>query len=511
MEWDNANRYRLLLKINNAIVSGMNREDLFKRVAKEIKHIVPYDRFSINLYDEKKKVLRYFSTAEGVSPKAISNDERPLEKGAIAREVIRSRKPVIIPDLNKRNYWSSVRVMLKAGLTTSLAFPLITRGKLLGVFHFSFKKKPRQIDVLSQFLMELSDIVAVAVDNMLAYNQLNEINQNLVRQKHYLMERAEDAYSPDSFFYASAEMEQVMHQVELVAATDASVLVTGETGTGKDFVARHIHRLSPRRGELFVKVNCPALSASLFESELFGHTEGAFTGAVGSRAGRFEMADRGTIFLDEIGELSIDLQAKLLHVLQDRCFERVGGSHPVEIDVRVIAATNCDLDQAVNEGGFRRDLYHRLNTVSIHLPSLAERIEDVPGLVRRLNLVESERAHRSAPTYTAGALGVLCDHSWPGNVRELKNLVKRMIILHPGETVSGRVLQTYLETEKNESNPWRYSLAEAERHHIEFVLKRTKGRLGGKQGAASLMGIPRTTLQYRLKKHGIDPKGFAAG
>lgn len=509
MEWDDATRYRLLLKINNAIVSGIDREDLFKKLAGEIKNILPYDRFSINLYDEKKKVLRYFSTAEGVSPKAISNDERPLEKGAIAREAIRSRKPVIIPDLNKRNYWSSVRVMLKAGLTTSLAFPLITRGKVLGVFHFSFKKKPQHIDILAQFLGELTDIVAVAVDNMLAYNQLNEINQNLVRQKHYLLERAEDAYSPGSFFYASPVMEQVMHQVELVAATDASVLITGETGTGKDFVARHIHRLSPRGGELFVKVNCPALSAGLFESELFGHAEGAFTGAVGSRAGRFEMADGGTIFLDEIGELSIDLQAKLLHVLQDKCFERVGDSRPVEINVRVIAATNCDLDQAVRRGFFRSDLYHRLNTVCIHLPSLVERIEDVPGLVQLLNRVESHRAHRSAPSYTTGALEVLCDHSWPGNVRELKNLVKRMIILHPGETVSGRVLQTYLETGKKESRNWIYSLAETERNHIVFVLNRTKGRLGGKQGAASLMGIPRTTLQYRLKKHGIDPKRFA--
>ena len=508
MVWDDATRYRLLLKINNAIVSDINRKNLFNQLAKEIKRILTYDRFSINLYDEEKNVLRYFSVADGISPKAISDDERPLEKGAIAREVIRSRKPVIIPDLSKRNYWSSVRVMLKAGLNTSLAFPLITRGKVLGVLHFSFKKKPPQLEELVQFLRELTDSVAVAVENMLAYNQLNKINRNLIRQKQYLLERAEDAYTPEAFYYASPAMEKVMHQVELVAATDASVLITGETGTGTDFVAHQIHRLSPRRGELFVKVNCPALSASLFESELFGHTQGAFTGAAGPRTGRFEMADGGTIFLDEIAELPIERQAKLLHILQDKRFERVGGNQLIEINVRVVAATNCDMDQAVRRGAFRSDLYHRLNTVSLHLPSLRERVEEVPGLVQRLNRLESQRAHRSAPTYTTDALDVLCEHSWPGNVRELKNLVKRMIILHPGETVTGRVLQNYLETGKTEPGNWSFSLAEVERQHIEFVLMRTKGRLGGKKGAAALMAMPRTTLQYRLKKHGIDPKRF---
>jgi len=508
MVWDAAIRYRLLLEINNAIVKHTNREELFNQLADEIKKIVSYDRFSINLYDEKKKLLSYFSTAEGISPKAISGDERPLEKGAIARAAIRSREPVIIPDLTRRNYWSSVRAMLKTGLTASFAFPLITRGQVLGVLHFSFKTCPRQLDELVQFFRELTDVVAVAVENMLAYSQLKEVNQNLVQQRRYLLERVEEAYNPEAFYYASPAMQRVMEQVELIAPTDASVLITGETGTGKDFVARHIHRLSPRRAGLFVKVNCPALTASLFESELFGHARGAFTGAVDSRVGRFEMAGGGTIFLDEIGELPIDRQAKLLHVLQDKYFERVGDSRPVETNARVVAATNRDLDTAVRQGDFRSDFYYRLNTFSLHLPPLRKRIEDIPGLVQRLNWTEAQKAHRTAPNYAPGAIAMLCSHQWPGNVRELKNLIKRMIIMQAGKTVTPRDVQTFVETGQTEPVQSNYILAEAERQHIEMVLTKTNGRLAGRQGAASLLGIPRTTLQYRLKKHGIDQNSF---
>jgi len=349
-----------------------------------------------------------------------------------------------------------------------------------------------------------------AVENMLAYSQLKEVNQNLVQQKRYLLERVEEAYNPDAFFYESLAMRKVMEQVELIAPTDASVLITGETGTGKDLIARHIHRLSPRRAGLFVKVNCPALTANLFESELFGHARGAFTGAVDSRVGRFEMAHGGVIFLDEIGELPIDRQAKLLHVLQDKYFERVGESRPIEANARVVAATNRDLDTAVRRGDFRSDFFYRLNTFSLHLSPLRERIEDIPGLVQRLNWTEAQKAHRTAPKYTPAAIEILCGHQWPGNVRELKNLVKRMIIMQAGKTITARDVQTLVETGQTESVLSNYILAEAERRHIEMVLTKTNGRLGGKQGAATLLGIPRTTLQYRLTKHGIDHNRFRA-
>jgi formate hydrogenlyase transcriptional activator len=221
------------------------------------------------------------------------------------------------------------------------------------------------------------------------------------------------------------------------------------------------------------------------------------------------MANGGTIFLDEIGELPVELQAKLLHVLQDKSFERVGDNRPIEVNVRVIAATNRDMNQAIRKSKFRSDLFYRLNTVEIKLPPLRERHEDVPGLVQWLNQLESRKANRHAPRYIPSAMEVLRDHHWPGNVRELKNLVKRMIIMHPGENISGKDVEILVESGQSNTGSREYSLAAAERQHIEMVLARTNGRLGGKQGAAALLRIPRTTLQYRLKKLGIDHKSFA--
>ncbi|BEQ13537.1 sigma 54-interacting transcriptional regulator [Desulfoferula mesophila] len=504
MSRDTASRYRLLLEINNAIVKHTDRKTLFQALATEIRKIVPYDRISINIYDPHTKSLSYFSIAEGVSAQGLEDENRPLAKGAIAQEVIRSRRPLIIPDLNQRSYWASVRSLLQAGLTASMAFPLITRGRVLGTIHLSFIEKPADFAELGGFLAELADVVAVAVENMLAHTRLQELNKNLAQQKHYLLEETEDSYGPDSFFYASPKMAEVMRQAALMAASDASVLITGETGTGKEVVARHLHRESPRREALFVKVNCPALSAGLFESELFGHTKGAFTGAERQRVGRFEMAQGGSLLLDEIGELPLHLQAKLLHVLQDKRFERVGDSRTIEVNFRVIAATNRDLEDAVLQKQFRSDLFYRLNTVSLRLPPLRERREDIPLLIRRLTELQAGRTHREPPFYSPQAVEQLQQHSWPGNVRELKNLVKRLLILRPGKTISGAEIQKFLEPGQSLASVPPMTLAEVERQHIERVLAQTGGVLSGENGAAALLGVPRTTLQYRIKKHGIN-------
>ena len=504
-----AQRYQLLLEINQAIVKFTNRKDLFQAIAKETKKIVPYDRLAINLYDSQNQSLSYFGTAVGVSPKGMGGNKRPLEHGAIARETIRTRQPVIIPDLNRRRYWSSVRSLMSAGLTSSMAFPLIAREKILGTIHFSFKQCPADIQKLAVFLGEFADVASVAVDNMLAYTSLKKTNQSLVQQKHFILENSEDSYRTDSFFYTSPAMAEVMQQVELIAASDASVLITGETGTGKDYVARYIHRLSPRRESLFVKVNCPALTESLFESELFGHAKGAFTGAVSERVGRFEVAHGGTVFLDEIGELPPSQQAKLLNVLQDHTFERVGDSKSITADFRAVAATNRDMDQAIGAKEFRSDLFYRLSTFSLHLPPLRERMEDIPLLVHKLSQVQAAKTHLKLPIYTPSAMEVLCKYHWPGNVRELKNLVKRINILRPGESVSAGDVAAYTESGDSTLGAGRLTLHEVERQHLEKVMTMTSGRLGGAQGAAHILGIPRTTLQYRLKKHGLDPKDFS--
>ena len=299
MHWNLETRYRILLSINNAIITQTSREKLFEALATEIRKHFRYDRLSINLYDPGAKSLSYFAAADGISPAGISSKgSRPLAKGSIAQMVINSRNPVIIEDLNRFEDLPSVVSMLDSGLTATMAFPLLVRGRVLGTVHFSFRNRPDDIHELAEVLTDVSNQVAIAVDNMLNYVELARLNENLERQKRFLMVNADEAYHQDHFFYVSPAMVEIMNQIELVADTDASVLIVGETGTGKDYLARTIHNLSSRRDHLFVKINCPALTSSLIESELFGHGKGAFTGANALRIGRFEMADRWTVFLD---------------------------------------------------------------------------------------------------------------------------------------------------------------------------------------------------------------------
>jgi transcriptional regulator with GAF, ATPase, and Fis domain len=289
------------------------------------------------------------------------------------------------------------------------------------------------------------------------------------------------------------------------------VLITGETGTGKDYLARCIHQMSPRRDQLFIKVNCPALVSSLFESELFGHAKGAFTGAEQTRVGRFELADGGSVFLDEIAELPIALQAKLLHVLQDNHFERVGEHRPVNVDFRVIAATNKNLEDEIRSGQFRQDLFYRLNIVHVRVPPLRERLEDIGLLVEKLTQVQAEKTNRPEPLYSEGAIRKLGTYDWPGNVRELKNLVKRMMILRPGEKITGNDIDKILSaagTDRQKLPKEVSTLADAQRQHIVQALIKTGGIIGGSNGAARLLGLPRSTLQYRLKKLGIQPNDY---
>ncbi len=509
MHWDLETRYRILLSINNAIITQTSREKLFQTLATEIRKHFPYDRLSINLYDSKTESLSYFAAADGIAPEGISNRRsRPLAKGSIARMVISAKKPIIIEDLNLYEDLPSVISMLHSGLTATLAFPLMVRSRLLGTVHFSFRNRPEDVDRLAEVLTDVSNQVAIAVDNMLSYTELAEYSENLERQKRFLMVNAGADYSHDHFFYASPAMTEIMNQIELVADTDASVLITGETGTGKDYLARTIHDLSSRRDHLFVKINCPALTSSLIESELFGHGKGAFTGAHVMRMGRFEMADRGTVFLDEVGDLPANLQAKLLQVIQDGEFERVGESRPIRVNLRIIAATNRDLEKAISEGSFRRDLYYRLNMVNMHTPRLQDRPEDIPLLVERLTALQANKMNRTAPEYTEPAIERLIHYHWPGNVRELKNLVIRLVILRPGKRIIEADINKILNTFPSDQETPVGALTAVERSHIERALMQCKGVLGGPRGAAQVLGLPRSTLQYRLRKLGLKANDY---
>ena len=508
MQWDATTRYEILLKINNAIITNNTRESLFRALARELCEHFPYDGLSINLYDPKSKTLKHFAAAEGIYPVDISfKEKRPLKKSSVTAMVIESGCPTIIENLTEHPHIESTSIV-KAGLTAVMVFPLIIREQVLGTIHFFFKKTPDHISELKEVLSDVSKQTAIAVYNMLAYCDLRTQNATLNQQKRFLLDNAEDEYRQDNFFFVSPSVTKIIELTEKIADTDASVFITGETGTGKELVARRIYYRSNCDG-LFVKINCPALTPTLFEDELFGHKKGAFTGADSRRVGRFEMASGGTVFLDEIAELPPKLQAKLLHVLQDCRFEIVGDSRPIDVNFRVIAATNQDIDESMRTGNFRKDLYYRLSTVLINIPPLRERKEDIPILVESLAELEAKKTNKQVTTYTTGALDLMSRYPWPGNVREIKNFVRRMFILRPGEQITEKIVHESLKfSDYVTSNKEMTKLVHVERDHIESVLNTCRGVVGGRYGAAHLLGLPRSTLLYRLKKYGINLSEF---
>ena len=507
MSWSSTRKYETLLIINNAIITQKTREGLFGAIATQIKKVFHYDRCSIQLYDPKDKSLRYFTTAKGIKPDGISCEtSRPLSTGSIANLVIESGKPIVIKDLSKAEQLTSADAMAKEGLKSTMAFPLIIRDEIIGSIHLSFKKCPENIEKLSSFLGELCGQIPIAVDNMLSYEKLRGINEKLEKQKGFVLERLNKLNQ--EFYYTSRKMTELRKDIDLVADSDTSILITGETGTGKDLIARYLHNRSSRRENLFVKVNCAALVPSLIESEFFGHAKGSFTGAIAKRTGRFEMADGGTIFLDEIGELPLHGQAKLLQVLEDKSFERIGESTPISVDFRIISATNHNLTERVRDGKFRRDLFYRINTIHLVVPPLRERIEDIDLLLRCFTTKFAEMMQRPEVRYTSSAIEALCRYPWPGNVRELQNAVERLIILSNGETVTetdiGRLLHPFESKEMTTEGSRFLTRDEMEKKHIEEALELCRGSIGGRHGAAQLLGIPRSTLQYRVKKLGVE-------
>lgn len=502
--------YKALLQVNNAIVTQTTSAGLFKSLSQSIQKIINYDRFSICIYEAESDTLTWFAVAEGVAVEGLDDSARPLEKGSVARSVIKSGVPIIIRDMGEYEHWPSIKLMMDKGLRSTMAFPLIARGTILGTLHLSFKTVPDDIDSLARFLTELSAQVAIAVDNMLAHTKLMNINASLKQQNQYLIDSGCSDYHGRFFHYSNPAMKRIIEQVETIANSDASVLITGETGTGKDYLANFIHSRSNRRDALFVKINCPALAESLFESELFGHAKGAFTGANAKRVGRFEMANGGTIFLDEIGELSPTLQAKLLHVIQDKKFERVGESRAISADFRVIAATNADLEKAIQEKSFRSDLYYRLNTVSFHMPPLRERVDEIEQLVHQMTRMYVAAMRCDPPQYADDVFLALMRYPWPGNIRELKNIVNRMVIAYHGKRVSARDIEPFLNLRREQGLPQSLAtLDDVEREHLVKVLTLTKGVVGGSKGAAKLLQIPKSTLQYKLRKHRLRPTDFS--
>jgi formate hydrogenlyase transcriptional activator len=495
-------QYRLLLEINNAIISNLTRESLFRAITEALRKVVSFDRAV--LYDAENDVLRTFAL-EGPELPGHSHDLHGISRqGTAAGWVLDHRQSRLRRNIEVEPRVPADEIMVAGGVRAYVCVPLMTRGRAFGALLLQSFAPNRYSPEDVPLLEEVAKQIALAVENMRAYEEIARLRAKLEEENRYLQEEIKSDHNFEEIVGQSRAIKEVFKAIEAVAPAGATVLITGETGTGKELVARALHNLSPRRGKALIKVNCAALPAGLIESELFGHEKGAFTGAIARKIGRFELAHGGTLFLDEIGDLPLELQPKLLRVLQEGEFERIGASHTTTVDVRVVAATNRDLETAVQENRFRSDLYYRLNVFPIRLPPLRERTEDIPLLVRYLTLKYGPRLGKRISNVPPAIMEVLQTYSWPGNVRELENVIERATILSAGAeldlgwwplTTGGRGRAGGTRT-----------LEEVEREHIRAVLELTGWRVSGERGAAEHLGMKPTTLEARMKKLGITRK-----
>jgi len=501
---DEKDRLMLLLELTNSVVSNLDLHEVLSAVMTTSRRVMRSDTAGVLLPDASGGHLRVcaLDSPEG---KEILQDGRliPLD-GTVAGHVFRTGTPWVgyVDDLLKTGLeahekWSAL------GFKVGCVLPLISRNRVLGTLGLRRRDENAYTDDEVQFLMQVANQIAIAVENALAYGEIRALKDKLALEKLYLEDEIRSDRAFEEIIGKSTALRRVLRQVETVAPTDATVLIYGETGTGKELIARAIHNLSPRRPQAFVKLNCAAIPTGLVESELFGHERGAFTGAITQRIGRFELANHGTVFLDEIADLPLELQPKLLRVLQEREFERLGNSRTLRSDARLIAATNGDLAAMVEAQRFRADLFYRLNVFPIHLPPLRERVEDIPLLVRHFVQHFARRMNRTIETISSDTMESLVRYQWPGNIRELENVMERAVILS-----SGPVLRVPLEDLRDrfapgQANGTHRTLEEAERAHILATVKETKWVLSGPRGAATRLGMNRSTLQFRMKKLGI--------
>jgi formate hydrogenlyase transcriptional activator len=386
---------------------------------------------------------------------------------------------------------------------------VIHRGDPIGVLATASRLASAFSQRDAEMLAKIADQMAVMVVNARAFRQMAESRDRLMEEKQYLQDEINLENHFEDIVGESTGIRQVLKDIEIVAPTDATVLIEGETGTGKELLARAVHRLSPRKERTFIKLNCAAIPATLLESELFGHEKGAFTGAIARKLGRLELANQGTLFLDEVGEMPLDLQPKLLRALQEREFERLGGSRPIHVDVRLIAATNRDLGKMTAEKQFRADLYYRLKVFPISAPPLRDRASDIPILARHFVESHSRRMGKHIETIPEDTMEALVRWKWPGNIRELGNLIERAVILTRGSVLYVPLSELRTADPENAAVSEQRDLQVGERERILRALREAKGRIAGPKGAAARLGMKRTTLNSKLKKLGIERRAYA--
>ena len=499
-------RLKLLLDVNNTVVSALDLRELINAVSASLRHLVPHEYASISLYDAETQRLHIHALDFPLSKGMLTEGLSVPVQGTPTGRALTTRQPVFINSGEIEQFGSDLAGRILAeGLKSALCLPLIAHGRPLGTLTVASLREENFPQKDAELLQHVANQIAIGVENALAYRRVVDQANKLTEEKLYLQDEIRTEYNFEEIIGESAALKQILNQLKTVAPTDSTILVLGETGTGKELMARAIHNLSARRERTLVKVNCAAIPTGLLESELFGHERGAFTGAIAQRIGRFELAHRGTLFLDEVGDIPLELQPKLLRVLQEQEFERLGSARTTRVDVRMVAATNVDLTQRVAAGQFRSDLYYRLNVFPVTIPPLRERREDIPLLVRYFAQKYARRMKKPIDTIPVKAMTALTEYRWPGNVRELENFIERAVILSRGMELQLPLSELRQRTQSviaAMSNGFA-TLEHAEREHIVRALKETSWVIGGPAGAAARLGMKRTTLQSRIRKLGI--------
>jgi formate hydrogenlyase transcriptional activator len=497
-------RQQLLLEVNNAVVAHLDLADLFTAVSRCLRTVIQHDGSSLLLFNAETGQWR-------IHVLDFDNNESFIEEGggkdcpeSPSCRAIATGQPTVFREQDLKEMAGSSHIaqkLLERGVKSFCSLPLLSHNRTMGALNVGRRKDDGFGSEDVELLRQVAQQIAIAVENALAYKQIAELKDKLTEEKLYLQEEIQTEYNFQEIVGDSQTLRRVLKEVQTVADTASTVLILGETGSGKELIARALHNLSDRRERTFVKLNCAAIPTGLLESELFGHERGAFTGAIATKIGRFETADRGTLFLDEVGEIPLELQVKLLRVLQEQEFERLGSTRTLRVDVRIVAATNRDLGQMVEEQKFRSDLYYRLKVFPIMLPPLRERAEDIPALVRHFAQKFALRMKKRIETIPAEAMKALQAYPWPGNVRELENFIERAVILTSGHDL--RVPLSELKVLSQPSNGSLKTLEDAEREHILKALREAKWTIGGAAGAAAKLGMKRTTLQSKMQKLGI--------
>jgi formate hydrogenlyase transcriptional activator len=495
-------RLQLLLDVTNQVVSNLQLRDLLRAISASVRRVMQCDLVGVFLPDPEGNRLQTF-VLDFPESKGFIREEYCSMEGSLGGFVFRTGKPWRGNDADVLQLGLNDEPALPEGLKTGCMVPLVSRNRVLGLLGLGRREESAFSEVDIGFLTQVASQISIAVENALEYGQITEAKERLAEQKFYLEDEIRLEHNFEEIIGNSARLKAVLESIRTVAPADSTVLIEGETGTGKELIARAIHNLSSRKDHAFVKVNCAAIPSGLLESDLFGHEKGSFTGAIAQKIGRFELAHKGTLFLDEVGDIPLELQPKLLRVLQEQEFERLGSTRTQRVDVRLLAATHASLTQMVAEKKFRGDLYYRLNVFPVVVPPLRDRREDIPLLVRHFANKYARRMGKRIESIPKETMDVLSRYLWPGNIRELQNLMERAVLLSTGSSLRvplGEIVTCLDRSAVSGGN----ALEQAEREQVVRALRESNWVVGGDRGAAARLGLKRTSLAYKMQKLGIS-------